>query len=306
MPDQDKFDRGVLFFGLLISVTYPVISGTVPVIGYLVEYLVCFYLILYTIRRMWTFALIGAVGSLALMIGLFGFHAFLVASWAKTVVPAVLFGSLMSEGIRTRHAFTVAVIAAALASLAIFLTEKELIYSVFDQARNWVHSGAADLPQNGKKIDTLMLQAISFLKRTTPSLLAMSAVMQFFIGWIGVMVYMEYVGLFMQPMQGFYYWKMPEYYIYGLGVLLLARLIGPEIIRIIADNFILFLGLFYAVCGFAVFEYYLKKLRLSLFLRILFYIGIILLQIPGLVFAALVGVFDSYFDFRKVRAKIIG
>jgi len=306
MPDQDKFDRGVVYFGLLISVTFPVISGIVPVLGYLTEFLVCFYLILFAVRRMWTFALIGSVGSLALMLGLFGFHAFLVAAWAKTVIPPLLFGAMMSEGIRVRHALTAAVIAAAITSLAVFLSEKELIYSAFDQAQKWVQSGAADIPENGKKLDVIMAQIITFFKRTMPSLLAMSAVMQLFIGWLGAMVYMNAVGLFMQPMLSFYYWKMPDYYIYGLGLFFLARLGGPDIIKVIADNLILFLGLFYAVFGFALFEYYLKKLRLSLFLRILFYIGIILLQIPGLVFAALVGVFDSYFDFRKVRAKIIG
>jgi len=53
-------------------------------------------------------------------------------------------------------------------------------------------------------------------------------------------------------------------------------------------------------------EYYLKKIRLSLFLKVLFYIGIVFLQLPGLLLAALIGIFDSYFDFRKVRARIIG
>jgi len=41
-------------------------------------------------------------------------------------------------------------------------------------------------------------------------------------------------------------------------------------------------------------------------LRVFFYIGLIFLQLPGLILAAVVGFIDSYFDFRKVRARIIG
>jgi len=306
MPDQEKFDGGVIYFGLLITVIFPLISGTVPIIGYLVEFMACFFLVLFTVRRMWIFALIGGVGSLAFMLGLFGFHAFLAAAWAKTVLPAALFGALLSEGIRVRHAFTVAVIAAALGALAVFLSERELIFQAFDRAQEWFRSGSAAAGQNEERLNEIMAQLITFMKRTMPSLLALSAVFQLFVGWLGVIVYMKAIGHFMPSMQSFYYWKMPDYFIYGIGILFLARLAGTDIIRIIADNLILFVGVFYAVCGFAFFEYYLKKLRLSLFLRILFYIGIILLQIPGLIFAALVGIFDSYFDFRKVRAKIIG
>jgi len=95
---------------------------------------------------------------------------------------------------------------------------------------------------------------------------------------------------------------MPYNYIYIVGIMILLRLVGTEQLKVLADNVILFMGFFYALFGFSVFEYYLKKIKLSLFLRIVFYIAFL----PGVVFAVLMGLFDSYFDFRKVRAKIIG
>ncbi|MFH2037360.1 MAG: DUF2232 domain-containing protein, partial [Candidatus Zixiibacteriota bacterium] len=102
------------------------------------------------------------------------------------------------------------------------------------------------------------------------------------------------------------YWKMPYYYVYLLGFSIIIRLIGDNSMKIVADNMIFFIGFFYAAFGFALFEFYLKKIKLSRFMRILFYVGFIFLQLPGLIFAAIAGLFDSYFDFRKVRAKIIG
>ncbi|UCD93485.1 MAG: DUF2232 domain-containing protein, partial [Candidatus Zixiibacteriota bacterium] len=111
---------------------------------------------------------------------------------------------------------------------------------------------------------------------------------------------------FFPSLGNFVHWKMPYYYVYITGALILLRLVGTELIRVFADNGILYIGFFYAVFGFSVIDYYLKKIRLSLFLKILFYIGFVFLQLPGLLLAAMIGLFDSYFDFRRVRARIIG
>ncbi len=130
----------------------------------------------------------------------------------------------------------------------------------------------------------------------------LAGVGQLFLGWVGLMLLFRVLGRFQPVLIGFSYWKMPYNYIYIVGATILLRLIGNESMRIVADNALLFMGFFYAVFGLSVFEYYLKKIKLSLLFRIIFYIAFL----PGALFAVFVGLFDSYFDFRKVRARIIG
>jgi uncharacterized protein YybS (DUF2232 family) len=113
-------------------------------------------------------------------------------------------------------------------------------------------------------------------------------------------------GAFIPQFVEFVFWKMPFYFIYPTGLFIFMRLLGTGPIKVAADNCLLFMGVFYAVFGFAVMEYYLRKVRLSLFLRVLFYVGFVFLQVPGLMIAASVGLFDSYFDFRQIRARLIG
>ncbi len=305
MPDLKGYDRAIILFGLPLSVVFPIASG-LPLIGYLVEIAVFFYIILYGVRRMWLYAAIASAGSLAFSFGIYGTHLFVFASWARVVIPAMLFGILISEGVNSGRAFMLATLTVAAVALALFLAERQLIFAGFDQAEKWIQSGLGTTAQNNQKIDEMFLSGLSILKRLLPAVLALSFIFQLFLGWLAVLIYMREIEEFMPPLQQFYFWKMPEYVIFGTGVFFMARLLGPELVKITADNLIFFIGFFYAVCGFSLFEFYLKKLRLSLFLRILFYIGILLLHIPGLILAALVGLFDSYFDFRKVRAKIIG
>ena len=83
-------------------------------------------------------------------------------------------------------------------------------------------------------------------------------------------------------------------------------MVGTDALKMISDNLLFFIGVFYSVFGFSVFEYFLRKIRLTLFLKILFYVGFFFLQLPGLILAAAIGMFDSYFDFRQVKAKILG
>jgi len=93
---------------------------------------------------------------------------------------------------------------------------------------------------------------------------------------------------------------------YLLGVVLLARLLFNEEVRLVADNLLFMLSFIYAVGGLSLIEHLLRKLKLPLLVKILFYFGLLLMQLPGLIVACLAGLFDSYFDFRRVRAHSLG
>jgi uncharacterized protein YybS (DUF2232 family) len=104
----------------------------------------------------------------------------------------------------------------------------------------------------------------------------------------------------------FIYWKLPEKLLYLAGVVFLIRLVGSGPFEIAADNVILVLAFIYSVTGLALIEHQLRRLKLPVMIRVVFYLGLLLLQLPGLIMTAIAGLFDSHFDFRKVKAHTLG
>ncbi len=308
MIPQGNPVRFLQIFGLLMAASFPLLSG-IPVLGYIAETGAIFGIIFLAYRRDWFWLIIGAAGSLMLATFLYGSELFIIATWARVVIPSAAFGLFWAVGGHPSRAFAVAVVLAAISSLVIFGSERDLIYKALDQVKGLIMTAGAGSSQSGGATSDFVegvAGMIEVVKRLMPSLLALSAAFQIFAGWLLLMVILHQIGEFVPRVTGFYFWKMPDFYLLLFGAALLVRLLAGETLQMVADNVILFMGMFYAAFGFSVFEYYLKKVRLSLFMRIMFYIGIILLQVPGLILAALVGLCDSYFDFRKVRARMIG
>ncbi|RKX31623.1 MAG: hypothetical protein DRP46_02945 [Candidatus Zixiibacteriota bacterium] len=281
----------------------------VPVFNYLVSLAVVFAVIFLAVNKMNVLLTVGLIGSFGILLLIHGFMPWVMSFWAMTTVPAAVFGKTMNIGMTPRKAFFIGAIIATIFSLLFFLVIREPLYESIDAMSGWIgtmlgtldtsESLRADLADNFKNM-------FEITKRLSPAFMVLNGIGLLFVGWLILKIMMDMLHKFHPGMGSFIYWKMPQVYIYITGLFILMRLVGPEVLQAMADNVLLFLGFFYAVFGFAVMEYYLKKIRLSLFLKVLFYIGIVFLQLPGLLLAALIGIFDSYFDFRKVRARIIG
>ena len=281
----------------------------VPVLNYLVCLAVVFAVLFLTVNKMDIFLIIGLVGSFGILLLLHGFAPWVVSFWAMTTIPASVFGKTMNLGVTPRRAFFFGAIVSTVFSLLFFWVIREPLFESVDAMNGWIgtmlgtldtsEALRADLADNFRNM-------FEITKRLSPAFMVLNGIGLLFIGWLILKILMDLLRKFHPGLGSFIYWKMPQVYIYITGLFILMRLVGPELLQAIADNALLFIGFFYAVFGFAVMEYYLKKIKISLFLKVLFYIGIIFLQLPGLLLAALIGVFDSYFDFRKVRARIIG
>jgi hypothetical protein len=285
------------------------VASAIPIIGYVVQIAAFFAVIYFAFRGMNLFLTIGSLGSLAAAATLFGFGDVLLVMWGLVVVPGVMLGKLTATGIPPSKAFIISLLFSTGISLGLFLMEKDLIFQGIEKAKEMVIffiQNIGDESSAGESLVADISGIFATIKRLVPSFMALSGVIQLFLGWLGLILLLRLTGQFFPALSSFIYWKMPYNYIYMIGGLIMVRLFGTQSMKIMADNGILFIGFFYAVFGFSVFEYYLKKIRISPFLRVLFYIGFVFLQLPGLILAALVGLFDSYFDFRKVRARIIG
>lgn len=305
MLSWHKFERILYFSGLLPVIIFP-LTMSIPAVGFIIEMGTIFLMIYYAYRRYYLPLILGGLGSLVLALALYGPGLLVISMWAKAIIPGAVFGRFLGGGVSVPRAFLVGIMLMTIVSLMIFQGEREAIYQVLDGVQKWMQDGLAGGSIAGQEQIDWMLKTVATIKRLTPSLMALSAVGQLFIGWILLILLLKSASEFVPSYANFHYWKMPDFYLFIAGLAIFIRLIGGETIKIVADNILFFIGFFYAAFGFAVFEYFLKKLKLSLFLRILFYIGFIFLQLPGLILAAAVGLFDSYFDFRKVKAKIIG
>jgi len=308
MLDWAKAEKIIGGAGIFLLLVFPIVSG-IPLIGYLVQTAAMCAAMFFAYRRLYFLLVPGLIGSLVLSGYLFGLNAILLGMWGVTVLPGAIFGQLLRAGFPTSRTFIIVILLIMVISAGLYWGSRPVITQMLDASHEWAQSllvtSEDGVVENRALVDA-MGSMIAMIKRLMPALMALSAVGQLFVGWVLLVVMLKWLGDFVPGVRGFIFWKMPDYFVFITGVIILLRLVGSETMKIFADNFILFLGFFYAVFGFSVFEYYLKKTRLSVFMRILFYFGILLLQMPGLVMAAAVGFLDSYFDFRKVKARLIG
>ncbi len=60
-------------------------------------------------------------------------------------------------------------------------------------------------------------------------------------------------------------------------------------------------SIFYCLTGLALMEFLLRRLQLSRLMKILFYLFLFISQFVGFFAAALLGLIDSFADWRKVK-----
>lgn len=308
LPDRQDITPILGFSCLPLLFVFP-LTLFIPVVNYLVSLTAVFAALYLAINKMDILLSIGLVGSLGILLSVHGMKPWMLSFWGIAVIPGAVFGRAMAFGVIPRRAFFTGMSAAIVLSLLFFYSIREPFYESIDAFGGWMLSIVGTLDTSDVlKADLAdsFGSLFALTKRLAPAFMALHAVALLFIGWLILKLMMDLMKKFHAGLGNFMYWKMPQSYIYIAGLFLLARLIGPDAIKVIADNALVFLGFFYALFGFAVIEFYLKKIRLSLLLKVLFYLGFVFLQLPGLLMAAMIGLFDSYFDFRKVRARMIG
>lgn len=101
-------------------------------------------------------------------------------------------------------------------------------------------------------------------------------------------------------------WKMPEWSLAPLALAVVLLLFEQSVLSLLGWNLLLVMFVLYSLCGLALLEYLLRHYRLRGSLKALVYLVLFLTQVVAGVLLPLVAIFDSHFDFRRVRAKRIG
>jgi len=154
-----------------------------------------------------------------------------------------------------------------------------------------------DLEQSRKVFDVLV--------RLFPAATILGALLQFSIGYLAFVLWVGRKDPSRRCYVPIILWKVPFGFAPVLIVAILVRFVGGEPLRMIADNALTVLAVYYCVAGLALIEYYLKKLHVSRLTKVLFYLLLFLTQLVGFFAVALVGFVDSFFDWRKVKAPEI-
>jgi len=147
---------------------------------------------------------------------------------------------------------------------------------------------------------------LGMMTRLIPVSMIMGAVVQYSIGFMLFFMNVVEKGLFKNELPNFYRWKMPFAFMPVVIVTILMRLLGGDTLQLVADNALVMLAIYYCLTGLALSEYFLKKMKVSLTVRIVFYIFLILSNLYGFFIMALLGFIDSFKDWRKVTAAESG
>jgi hypothetical protein len=141
--------------------------------------------------------------------------------------------------------------------------------------------------------------------RVVPATTLMNLVAQFTIGFLwflGRGLPVERSATMLRPVAQ---WKVPFALTPLVVAAALGRLLGNDMVVLVADNVILALSLFYCVGGLALTTHVLNRFKAPLLIRILFYVMLTLTGVLGYLLTVLLGFIDSFADWRKLSARSI-
>jgi uncharacterized protein YybS (DUF2232 family) len=157
---------------------------------------------------------------------------------------------------------------------------------------------AADRAQ----IEESIQQFIPVIVRLLPGFSLATSIL---IAWVNVLVARRYCRVHhIMPADWpeWTHWKAPEILVWGVIGSGFALLASSGILTIVCLNVLVVLGTVYLLQGFAIVAFFSDKWRIPKFLRAIMY-GLLLLQQFATLGAVLMGLFDMWFDFRRLVPK---
>jgi len=101
-------------------------------------------------------------------------------------------------------------------------------------------------------------------------------------------------------------WKIDERVLILLGAALLILLVGRGLIANIGENVALFSFSLMSFGGFSLLESYMKRRKFSRLMKGVIYFCLVIFHLYSGVVLGILGIIDSHFDFRRLRAARIG
>jgi hypothetical protein len=147
---------------------------------------------------------------------------------------------------------------------------------------------------------------VRFLVKYLPGLLLISFMTIAGASYLLLQYLFEKRKMYIRRLPRFAVWKMPEGLLLLFGFSLLIVLLTSGLLEDIGENLALFCFTLFTLSGLSNVEFFMQKQKLSKFARFLIYFALFIFNIYGALILGIIGLADSHFDFRRVRATQIG
>jgi hypothetical protein len=164
-----------------------------------------------------------------------------------------------------------------------------------------VAASLEEVVANAQLSDSEQLE--SLIELTLRLLPGMAYVSMLFVAVLGYQVAQrigERIGLSLPAAPPMRRWRLWESFIWALIAALAGLLVGAGMVRDLAVNVALVLGLLFAVQGLALIRHLLWRLGVQRFLVVLVYALLAFTSGLSLMFLALLGLGDTWFDWRRI------
>jgi len=149
------------------------------------------------------------------------------------------------------------------------------------------------------KIKIQMEESIKQIKLLLPAILLAASIFYTLMVYLATQLVLIRLGYSVPPLPKFSCWKLPWYCIWGIILGLFLSLWSLPLIRITGINMLVSFIILYGIQGFAIIFYFFNKYNIPKVLKVISVI--ILFQFLNLI--ALVGIIDTWFDFRKLERR---
>lgn len=269
-------------------------------VGYLLGILLAFSLTIFFWRSGWL-GLVGAV-ILTLLFYMLRGENFLIFLF-KLLLPALI----LSIGLRCKKNPALIIFLAVVPHLVILgitiAHYSDIVYLFRFQLQEIAEQAKVlgiDAGHLGEKIvllGNLLLQMVFGFQ-------LLSSLLEVFLVYLLVGFLAGKLGWDMVGPPAFYLWQSGQNLAWVFVLSFVLLLVGGKFFEILSKNILLVFGFWYAVLGFSVSEWFLKRLK-STWLRTSFYFLVLITQVFSFVFLSLVGFFDSWLDFRGLSKKMV-
>jgi len=226
--------------------------------------------------------------------------------WGMVLSAGVICGRLIAVRRRASHVYIAGLVAVVVFFTAQYASLWMELMSMSSEAAEMTEGDLEQMllalgysPELARDSLENVKRVFEAIVRITPSLTVMSALLQYSLGFL---LFLRFAGR-RDPSLAcavpFIEWRVPFGVTPVLIVTILLRILGGESLEIVADNVIVCLSVYYCLAGLSLMEYFLRRLRLSGLVKIVFYVLLFITQVVGFFVAALLGFVDSFADWRK-------
>ncbi len=233
-------------------------------------------------------------------------------------VEVVLVGLIFGYGLRRKWSFGKVLAFSSLPSLAfaIFLliswpTVSDVLKSQVEEANRsslgfWEKLGVSG--GYSEQAQEAIQETVGFIVQIRPALNFLSALIMVVGAYVMLRKLAPGLKIVPPPMRSFREWRIWEHFIWAFVAGMALWIFGGKSLQtaewnrpqIIGWNLIVVMAMLYLIQGFAITFYHLKRVKVSPYVEILFYVFLIFTQVISGPLLLGIGVLDTWFDFRKV------